>query len=118
MTSKEDLVSYVKNWLEIENEIKYMQKTIKVKRKEKKEITGNLLEIMRQNEIDCFDITDGKLIYTKNKVKTSLSKKHLMASLTLYFKDDQQKATDITGFILDSRKVTVKENIKHKIKKK
>ena len=118
MTSKEDLVHYVKNWLDIENNIKTMQKSIKEKRKEKKEITENLLEIMKQNEIDCFDITDGKLIYTKNKVKSSLSKKHLLASLAMYFKDDEQKAKDITGFILDSRKVTVKENIKHKIKKK
>ena len=46
MTSKEDLVHYVKNWLDIENNIKTMQKSIKEKRKEKKEITENLLEIM------------------------------------------------------------------------
>jgi len=117
MTSKKDLVSYVRNWLEIEKEIKTIQKTVKEKRKEKKEITENLLGIMKENEIDCFDITDGKLLYTKNKVKSSLSKKHLLASLAMYFKDDQQKANDITGFILDSRKVTLKENIRHKIKK-
>jgi len=117
MTSKEDLVSYVRNWLEIEKEIKSMQKKMKEKRQEKKEITENLLEIMKQNEIDCFDITDGKLMYTKNKVKSSLSKKHLLASLAMYFKDDQEKAKDVTGFILNSRKVTIKENIRHKIKK-
>ena len=81
MTSKKDLVSYVRNWLEIEKEIKRMQKTVKEKRKEKKEITENLLGIMKENEIDCFDITGGKLLYTKNKVKSSLSKKHLLASL-------------------------------------
>jgi hypothetical protein len=117
MTSKEDLVSYVRNWLEIEKEIKTMQKIMKEKRKEKKEITENLLGIMKQNEIDCFDITDGKLLYTKNNIKSSLSKKHLLASLAMYFKDDPVKAKDVTGFILDSRKVTVKEIIRHKIKK-
>ena len=24
---------------------------------------------MKENEIDCFDISDGKLVYTQNKVK-------------------------------------------------
>ena len=117
MSTQEIIVNNVRSWLRIDEEIKELQKIIREKKKEKKLSTDNLVEIMKQNEIDCFDITDGKLIYTKNKVKSSLSKKHLLASLAMYFKDDQQKAKDITGFILDSRKITVKENIKHKIKK-
>lgn len=117
MTSKEDLVSYVRNWLEIENEIKTMQKTMKEKRKEKKEITENLLEIMKQNDIDCFDITDGKLLYTKNKVKQSLSKKHLLNALGAYFQNDGTKAKDVATFILESREVKIRENIRHKVKK-
>ena len=35
----------------------------------------NLVNIMKENEIDCFDISDGKLMYTKSKVKQALSKK-------------------------------------------
>ena len=40
---------------------------------------------MKSNEIDCFDINDGKLVYTQNKVKTPLSKKHLMSALMNYY---------------------------------
>ncbi len=118
MTTKEELVQNVKGWLQIENEIKSMQKIIREKKKEKKMLTDNLVSIMKENEIDCFDITDGKLMYTKNKVKQALSKKHLLAALGQYFQNDNNKAKEVAGFILESRQVKIKENIKHKIKKK
>tara|TARA_B100000795_G_C22786546_1_gene434887 strand:- start:193 stop:549 length:357 start_codon:yes stop_codon:yes gene_type:complete len=118
MTTKVELVQYVKSWLTIENEIKDLQRIIREKRKEKKGLTGNLVEIMKENEIDCFDITGGKLVYTQNKIKQSLSKKHLLNSLMTYFKQDSSVAKEITTFILESRETKIKENIRHKIKKK
>lgn len=117
MNEKETIISNVKSWLTIEEEIKNMQKEIREKKKEKKIITENLVEIMKYNEIDCFDINDGKLVYTKNKVKQALSKKHLLNALATYFQNDGVKAKEITSFILDSRQVKIKENIRHKIKK-
>ena len=39
--------------------------------------TANLVDIMKTNNVDCFDVKNGKLIYTKKKVKAPLSKKHL-----------------------------------------
>ena len=44
---------------------------------------------MKNNEIDCFDTQDGQLIYTKKNVKNPLSKKHLLKSLTEFFKNDK-----------------------------
>ena len=41
------------------------QKQIKAKRVEKKELTGSLVDVMKTNEIDCFDINNGALVYTK-----------------------------------------------------
>ena len=118
MTSQEELIKSVKGWLTIDEEIKELQKTIREKRKDKKIFTENLVNIMKENEIDCFDITDGKLLYTKNKVKQSLSKKHLLNALSVYFKNDGNKAKDIANFILESRETKIRENIRHKVKKK
>lgn len=118
MTTKEELVQYVKKWLMIEEEIKDMQKIIREKKRDKKELTNNLVSIMKENDIDCFDIQDGKLMYTKSKVKQALSKKHLMNSLLMYFQNDDMKAKDCAGFILETRKINIRENIRHKIKKK
>ena len=116
--SKEEIINNVKNWLEIETEIKEMQKKIRERKKDKKMLTEYLVTVMKENEIDCFDITDGKILYTKNKVKQSLSKKHLLNALSVYFKNDSERAKDAANFVLDSREVKIKENIRHKIKKK
>ena len=116
--SKEEIINNVKNWLEIETEIMEMQKKIRERKKDKKMLTEYLVTVMKENEIDCFDITDGKILYTKNKVKQSLSKKHLLNALSVYFKNDSERAKDAANFLLDSREVKIKENIRHKIKKK
>ena len=116
---KEELVDNIKQWISLDEEIKQLQKQIKEKRKEKKENTETLVRIMRENEIDCFDLDSqgNKLIYTKQKIKQSLSKKHLMTCLMQYFNEDTQKAKNISEFILKNRAEKIKENIKRKIKK-
>ena len=115
--TKSDLKTNIKNWLILENEIKVLQRELKERRNKKKEFTQEIVDVMKQNEIDCFDIKDGKLMYTKNKIKSSLSKKHLLSSLALYFKNDKNSINELSALILNSRKETIKENIKHKIKK-
>lgn len=112
---KERIVETIKDWIKIDNDLKEIQKVVREKREEKKMLTNELCEIMKNNEIDCFDMNDGKIMYTKNKVKTSLSKKHLLSSLMDMFKDDPHYAEKIASHILDSRGDKIKENIRHKI---
>ena len=76
--SKEQLLENVKDWITIDNEIRKRQSAIKDRRKQKKELTDNLLSTMKQNEIDVFNIPDGELIYTRTKTKKQLSKKHIL----------------------------------------
>ena len=117
MATKEELVQNIKAWMKVDQEMKALQKELKERRLLKKNLSASLVDIMKTNEIDCFDITDGKLIYTKNKVKSALSKKHLITSLAQYFKNDRRMADELTKFIMDSRQEKEKENIKRKIKK-
>ena len=72
------------------------------------------IEIMKSNNIDEFDINNGKLIYTKSKSKAPLSKKHLLNSLNDFYKNDVEMADQLTKFIMDSRLEVTKEQIKHK----
>ena len=87
MATKEVLVNTIKEWIDHDNEIKNLQQQIKEHRNKKKSLTDNLLEIMKDNEIDCFDINNGKIIYCKNKVKSPLNKKTLLETLEKYFED-------------------------------
>ena len=73
------------------------------------------INVMKENEIDCFDLTGGKLMYTKTKVKTALSKKHIMKCLEQYFSQDPDiKPDEVCNYILDNRTITENESIRHK----
>ena len=117
MDTKEELVTHIKSWITIDNEIVKLQKQIKSYRDEKKELTSSLVNVMKTNEIDCFDINDGKLIYSKSKVKKPINKKSLLNALEGFFKDDTEMASQLSEHILNSREETVKESIRRKKEK-
>ena len=56
MASKEELVNIIKEWIEIDDKVKELQTIIKEYKNKKKNLTLSLLTIMKNNEIDCFDI--------------------------------------------------------------
>ena len=120
MATKEDLVNHIKEWIKVDEEMKVLQKEMKERRKIKKELTEMLVEIMKTNEIDCFDITatGGNIVYTKNKVKAPLSKKYLLDCLDTFFKGiPDVEASEVTKYIMDHREEKITETIKHKKQK-
>jgi hypothetical protein len=117
METKEQLVTQIKGWMANDNEILELQRKVKELKDKRKTYADNLVEIMRKNEIDCFDVNGGKLIYTKTKVKASLNKTTLVSALMKYFKDDDEQAKELSKFVLDSREEKVKESIRRKINK-
>ena len=117
MADREQLIKNITRWVQIDEDMKEYRKELKNLRVEKKDITSKLVEVMKSNDIDCFDIKNGQLIYTKNKSKKPLSKKHLLASLSKYFTNDPNMAKDISTFIMNSREEKINESIKMKIKK-
>ncbi len=115
--NKEQLIENIKEWINIDNELKEIQKAAKERRQRKKDLTSSLVNVMKDNEIDCFDVNDGKLIYTQNKVKSNLTKKSLLLALQTYYKDSPEQGNKVTEFLLNSREEKVNETIKRKIHK-
>lgn len=114
-SNKERLAQNIKSWLQVDKEIQVLQKELKDRKKKKTTYTNTLVEIMKSNEIDCFDISEGKIIYTQSNVKKPINKQHLIECLGKYFEANPTIPTDdIVKFILDSRPVDVKESIRHK----
>jgi hypothetical protein len=117
-STKDQLVQNVKAWLNVDKEIKKLQNLLKEQKTQKIELTNMLVEIMKTNDIDCFDITGGKIMYTQNRVKSALNKKHLMDCLDKYFENNPNINTnDVSKFIMDSREIKINESIKHKVAK-
>ena len=120
MATKEELVTNIKGWMQADEEIRVLNRELKERRARKKEYTDALVGIMKDNEIDCFDMTAGKIIYTKSRVKAPLSKKHLLTCLEQYRAANPQcnlPAGEVGQFILDSREAKVKEGIRHRPQK-
>jgi len=115
LETKNELIQNIKDWIKMDNEITLLKKDLKEKNTIKKKITLNLVENMRNNKIDCFNITGGSLIYKKNKVKKPINGKTLLKTLENYYKNDKTIASELTNYILDNRDTEIKETIKRKI---
>ena len=117
MATKEDLVRNIRGWMRTDEEIKVLQKELKDRRAKRKAFSDELVSIMKENEIDRFDMKEGRLIYTRNRVRAPISKKHLLECLAKYA--EAHPAADLNPdemgqFILDSRKVQTKEGARHR----
>jgi len=117
METKEQLIQCIKQWVKIDNEIRTLQKEQAARKKMREEITKNLMQTMQTNNIDCFDIKDGRIMYCKKNVKKPISNKMLLTLLSKYYEGDELQAHELNNFILENREVSVKESIVRKIKK-
>ena len=101
----------------MDSEISELKQQIKEKNNKKKNLTENLVTVMKTNKIDCFDINGGALVYKTNKVKKPINGKTLLSALQSYYKSDPKIAEDLTKHVMDSREEQIKETIKRKIDK-
>lgn len=109
--AKEQLVNSIKEYVSYERSIKERQNEIKRLKIKQKEISANLMNVMRSNEIDCFDINDGRIMYKKSKTKKAISKNFLKEVLDKYFNGDQNKVDDLGKFIMENRIIVERESI-------
>ena len=116
-STKEELITSIKEWIKLDNDIAKAKTDIKEKTARKKALTENLVVVMKSNSIDCFDINGGALVYKKNKVKKPINGKTLLLALQNYYKEQPKVAEDLTKHIMDSREEQIKETIKRKIDK-
>jgi len=117
MDSKEQLVKAIRDWVKLDNDIRKIQNELKTRKNEKKSLSNKLIEVMKKNEIDCFDINNGQICYTKKTVKKPITKKVLLTILSKYYNGNTLKASELNNYILENREETTKEAIVHKIDK-
>lgn len=115
--TKDQLKDYLRQWVRVENEIGTLAAEIKKRKLIHQQLSASLLSVMRQNEIDCFDLANGRIVYSKTKVRAPLNNGQLKSALTTYYKDDADKASSLTEFLLSSRVEKTRESIKMKIPK-
>ena len=92
--NKAELVQLIKDWITTDNEIRELNKQAKQRKDKLKKVSQNLINTMKENDIDEFNVKDGKIMYSKTNVK---------------------KPIKMNNFILENREEVVKESIKRTI---
>jgi hypothetical protein len=117
LETKEDLVEHIRKWIQIDNEIRQLQALVGERREMKKQITQELVDVMRDNEIEKFNLRDGKLVYKQTKRSTPLNEKHIANCLLDIFKDDPSKAQEATEMIMNRREIKMVDTLQRRIDK-
>ena len=117
VSTKDELILNIKEWIKMDNEITKLKAEVKEKTNKRKELTESLVNVMKSNAIDCFDINGGALIYKQKKTRRTISGKFLLSQLEEYYKDQPELAKEITKKVLDNRIEVLKDEIKRKIDK-
>ena len=117
LQTKDQLIEKIKEWVKIDNEIRTLQTELNKRKENKKKVSTELMNVMKRNEIDVFDIKDGQIIYDKRNVKKPVTKAALLSILSTYYNGDVVKAAEINQYIMDNREDVVREKIVRKINK-
>ena len=72
---------------------------------------------MKTNQLECFDINGGKILYKKSISKKPINSKMLLSTLKTFFSTNPSTADEVTDYILNNREIIIKETIKRKIDK-
>jgi len=115
ISNKAELIQIIKDWISVDNDIRNINKELRIRKEKLKNISQNLMKTMKENEIDEFDIKGGKLMYSKTNVKKPITKKNLVTILSKYYNGDISQALEMNKFIMDNREDVVKETIKRSI---
>jgi len=115
MDSKEKLIKTIQEWVKLDNEMRTLKKEISSRKGEQDKITKVLINTMKSNEIDEFNINNGKLSYSNRTVKKPITKKNLLEILSKFYNGNTQQASEINQFILDNREDVVVEKLVRKI---
>ena len=114
---KDQLKINVKMYLDMDDQIKALNKAIVERRKKKNELSEEILGTMKKFEIDNMNTKNGKLIYSTTKSTKPLNKNNLITGLNLYFQDED-KAKNVSKIVLDNRDKVEKVKLRRTINKK
>jgi len=108
-TERDILVQTIRQWIQNDRDMNLLKQELARRREAQKTITGKLVELMRENEMEEADI-----MYVQETKKKTISKKGLVPILFRFYKGDTAKAAELTQFIYDNRETVVTEKIKPK----
>lgn len=101
----------VKNWLQLDDGVKQLQREIKEQKKVHKELGDKISNFMANNNVEDLNTKNGVIRYTKTLVKTPLSQKAIKEKLTEAFQGNDSLNNILTE-VFDNREKLEKFTLK------
>jgi len=117
MEAKNKLIEIIRDWVKTDNEMRTLKSELSTRKKGKDALSAELMNIMKEEEIDSVDINDGRIEYASRKTKKPITKKLLLNILSTYYNGDTSMASEVNNFILSNREEVVKDVIVRKVDK-
>ena len=117
METKEELVNSIREWISLDSDIAKLQSQLKEKRAQKKRNSEQLVTTMKTNNIDCFDINGGAILYKRSVIKKPLTGRTMLPLLETYFAESNVKPEELAKFLMDNRIEKVNETVRRKVDK-
>jgi len=117
MEAKKKLIGIIREWVKTDNEMRTLKSELSTRKKGKDALSAQLMNIMKEEEIDSVDINDGRIEYASRKTKKPITKKLLLNILSTYYNGDTSMASEVNNFILNNREEVVKDVIVRKVDK-
>lgn len=113
MTSKQEVLTCIREWLRLENEMSAMAAKTTEMRKRKKIVSQSLMGLMRAANVDQFDNVQGGTIFHRKTTKPApLTRKTLLATLQKLY-HNEPKADEVMSFIMENRGEKTHEKIEY-----
>ena len=108
--TQDELKQHIRDILHIEREMIALRKRKAELDKKKKEISENLMALMKEREIDSFDTKQNRIVFKKTKTQT-MNKNVLYRVVEDYYKGNQEAANDLHSYIYDNLPVRMRETL-------
>ena len=99
--SLEEFKHQVKMWIEIDNQIKHINQTIKEKKTIQKHLTEKILGFMSRYNIEDLNTKDGKLRYKITHTKPTVKKNEIKDKLLNYFEHDKDMGKKVVSAVFE-----------------
>lgn len=101
----EEFKSHVKDWLELDNQLKRLAAAAKERRKKKNDINLKILDFMGRFNIEDLNTKEGIIRYRKTYVKEPLSQKTIKTKLEELFKNDKDTFEKVQKIFTEREKI-------------
>lgn len=115
---KTELIDNIKEWIQLENEIKTLNREVKLRRERKKRLTQDLTNFMKTYDTDKFETKQCNLNYGRQKKVQTIGKRFLIQTIGTYFSDDPYLAKDVIEYVLENREIKEEDVIRMYVPKK